>query len=55
MIGQDQIINIRMLSHPVNWAIVWTVLLFGGIGWHLIRSNAATVPAATTRFQTLGD
>jgi hypothetical protein len=55
MIKTENVINLRLLSHPVNWFVVWTVLLFGGIAWHLIRSGATTVPAASTRFQTLGD
>jgi hypothetical protein len=40
-----EFINTRMLSHPVNWLIVWTVLLFAGFGWSLIheRANAAPV------------
>jgi hypothetical protein len=31
----DKVINLRLLSHPVNWLIVWTVLLFAGFAYAL--------------------
>jgi hypothetical protein len=33
----DRIINIPLLKHPVNWLIVWLVLLFAGFAWHLLH------------------
>jgi hypothetical protein len=39
-----EFINTRMLSHPVNWLIVWTVLLFAGFGWSLIHESANSAP-----------
>lgn len=27
----DNVINLRMIGHPVNWLIVWSVLAFGGL------------------------
>ena len=29
----DKVINLRILSHPANWFIVWIVLLFAGFAW----------------------
>jgi hypothetical protein len=26
----DRIVNTRLLGHPVNWLIVWSVLIVGG-------------------------
>ena len=26
----DGFINLKLLSHPLNWLIVWSVLLFAG-------------------------
>jgi hypothetical protein len=31
----DSVINTKMLGHPVNWLIVWTVLLFAGFAYAL--------------------
>lgn len=39
MIKLDQVINLRLMSHPLNWAIVMVTLLFGAIAWHLILSQ----------------
>lgn len=39
MIKLDDVINFRLLSHPLNWAIVMTTLLFGAIAWHMILSQ----------------
>lgn len=36
----DNIINLRLLSHPLNWIIVWTVLAFAGFAYTLIHENA---------------
>ena len=45
----DRFLNIRMLSHPVNWLIVWTVLLFAGLAWALVHGYASgtTIAAAS--------
>lgn len=40
----DQVINLRMLSHPVNWLIVWTVLGFAGFAYALIHERANALP-----------
>jgi hypothetical protein len=45
-VSMDRIVNVRMLSHPVNWGIVWTVLLFAGFAWSLFReATASDIPA----------
>lgn len=46
----DNLINKALLAHPMNWAIVWTVMLIGAYGWHILHSklsdDAATADAA---------
>jgi hypothetical protein len=42
----DSIVNTRLLAHPVNWLIVWTVLLFAGFGWTVIHSHVNTPVSA---------
>lgn len=47
----DNVINLKLLSHPANWLIVWTVILFGGVAWKLVHdhlSAPATPIAAAT-------
>jgi hypothetical protein len=46
----DKVINLKLLSHPLNWLIVWTVLLFAGFAWALIHEQltGANVPAASS-------
>lgn len=41
----DEVINTKLLSHPVNWLIVWVVLLFGGVAFSVFH-KAIAVPAA---------
>lgn len=41
-----KLVNVPLLSHPMNWLIVWTVLLFGAFAWHLIVARVAPVPQA---------
>lgn len=43
----DEFINTRMLMHPVNWLIVWTVLMFGLFAWHFIHQRSTATPVAT--------
>lgn len=42
----DRIVNLRLLTHPVNWLIVWTVLLFGAFAWHVVHARANALPPA---------
>jgi hypothetical protein len=42
----DKLINIKLLMHPVNWLIVWTVLMFAGFAWALVHEKAQSVPSA---------
>lgn len=49
MDGLDRVINLKLMSHPVNWLIIWTVMLFAGFAWALIHEHVtAAIPTATT-------
>lgn len=41
----DSVVNLKMLGHPVNWFIVWTVLLFAGFAWALAHEYFGPVTA----------
>lgn len=41
------VINLRMLAHPVNWAIVWTTLLFAAFAYHFVQERITARPAST--------
>ena len=43
----DDVINTRLMTHPVNWLVVWTVLLFGAFAWHFIHARISTMPVVT--------
>jgi hypothetical protein len=45
----DKIINTRLLLHPVNWLVVWTVLLVAGFGWAIIHEHVSGQNIASTR------
>jgi len=30
----DGVVNFQMMKHPVNWAVVWIVLLIAAFAWH---------------------
>jgi hypothetical protein len=34
----DKIINVRMLTNPFNWAIIYLVLVFGGMAIRTIAT-----------------
>ena len=40
----DRVINLRLLAHPVNWLIVWTVLIFAGLAWAQIHTVVHSLP-----------
>ena len=40
-------INVPLMRHPVNWLVVWTVLLFGAFAWHFIHQRISDRPIAT--------
>jgi hypothetical protein len=42
----DRVINLKLLAHPVNWLIVWTVLLFAGFAWALVHEHSNAAPVA---------
>ena len=37
--GVYAVVNVKLLSHPLNWLIVWVVLLFGGIFYAMVHKN----------------
>lgn len=37
-------VNTRLLSHPVNWFVVLTVMLFLGFMWTLAHDRLANGP-----------
>ncbi len=46
----DNFINLKLLAHPANWLIIWTVLLFGGFAYaiaHEHLTGATAVDGAT--------
>jgi len=42
----DRVINLKLLMHPVNWLVVWVVLLFAGFAWALVHEKATAAPTA---------
>jgi hypothetical protein len=40
----DKVVNVKLLSHPVNWLIVWTVFLFAGFAYTLLHERAHALP-----------
>ena len=42
----DKVINLRLLAHPMNWLIVWTVLAFAGFAWVHFHEISQTPPTA---------
>ncbi len=43
----DKVVNVPLLSHPMNWLIVWTVLLFGAVAYHLVMKGIRSQPVST--------
>ncbi len=44
----SDLINLKLFSHPLNWAIVWTVLLFGAFAWHIVHERFTAAPPLVT-------
>lgn len=42
----DKIINLAIMRHPVNWIIVWTVLLFAGFAYAIVHEKVTSAPSA---------
>lgn len=40
-----QIINWKLISHPLNWAIIWLMVAIGGIFGHLVLTILDQEPA----------
>lgn len=43
-----QLINTRLISHPMNWAIVILMLVLAAIGGHLLMSFLDQEPATSS-------
>lgn len=41
-----QVINWRIVSHPLNWLTVFLMVFIAGIAVHLILTSFGQVPAA---------
>jgi hypothetical protein len=37
----DNIVNLRLLSHPANWLIVWATLALAGVAWTMLHRSGA--------------
>lgn len=40
----NRVVNLALLAHPVNWAIVWTTLIAGGFAWKLVHDHLTSNP-----------
>ena len=47
--GAENVVNVKLRSHPVNWLIVWVVLLFGGIAYAMVHRSANPMNASTPK------
>jgi hypothetical protein len=43
----DRFLNIELLKNPVNWAIVWAMVLFAAFALYTISVYAAGNPTLT--------
>lgn len=43
----DRVVNLGMMAHPVNWLIVWVVLMMAGLGFRLLHAHACGQPEDT--------
>lgn len=41
----DKFINLRLLSHPINWLTIILMLVIAGIGGHLLLSLVGVEPS----------
>ena len=37
----DKVINLKMLGHPMNWLVVWTVIMFAGFAYALVHEHVS--------------
>ena len=37
----DSIVNLKLLSHPANWLIVWSSLALAMLGWTVLHRSGA--------------
>ena len=46
MIKTEDLINLRLLSHPFNWVIVWLVLAMAGFAAAMVTQHFQAANAA---------
>jgi hypothetical protein len=42
----DRIVNTRLLMHPVNWLIVWTVAAFALFAYAIAHERLSSLPVS---------
>jgi hypothetical protein len=45
----DEIVNVKLLAHPVNWLIVWIVLMFGSLAFSVFHKAVTVAPPTDTK------
>jgi hypothetical protein len=35
----DNVINLKMMSHPINWLLIWVALLVAGFAWKEVHQG----------------
>jgi hypothetical protein len=48
----NKVVNVPLITHPMNWLIVWTVLIFWGFAAHLVIKSFNQTPAAPVTRKT---
>ena len=44
-----EIINWRLVSHPLNWVTLFLMVFIAGIGFHFILSGLGMAPASSSQ------
>jgi hypothetical protein len=44
----NPVVNLRLLSHPINWLFVWAVLALGLIAYKVVHDAIMSASAAAT-------
>lgn len=46
----DDVVNVKLLLHPVNWLIVWVVIMIFGLGLAMVTGHIgqSQPPVAST-------
>jgi len=43
-----EIINTRLMAHPLNWVIVWVVIAIAAFGWHQVQVGISSAAQSST-------